>query len=92
MPTSLALAIAALALIIMAIWRWRERRPGQMPSERARPAEETERRQKAIADINERLERLRSHQHRIAQETESDPRRAADAVRKIMHQGKSRNP
>ena len=91
MPTSFALAAAAIALMLMMlIWWRRERRRSRTKPQRALSPEEAERREKAITDINKRLERLRAQQQRIAQEAQLDSRRAADAVRKIMQQDNRR--
>ena len=92
-PSAIAQFLLAWVLpigLMMLIWGRGDRSRSRTKLQRARSPEEAERREKAVTDINKRLERLRAQQQRIAQEAQRDSRRAADAVRKIMQQDNRR--
>ena len=79
--------LAGVAALAIVLWFWwtdrRSTRPAAMPTS---TPENPERRDKAIAELQDRLERLKRKLDDTAQAVDEDPKRAARAVRQMMKQ------
>jgi hypothetical protein len=86
MDASLAILAGLVGLAVIAYFWWMDRRPRAAPPAPAVPAEPEDpiRRDKAITDLQKRLDSPKQKIDATAKDVEDDPRRAARAVREMM--------
>jgi len=83
---SLAFLLGFVGLGIVAVHVVLRRKPAS-PATGQPPPEDPVRRDKAVRELQERLENLKRKLDASAAEADADPRRAAKAVRRMMRQG-----